>query len=88
MATLNLHFIAEDNSSMEAEVEDTMTTEQLIQNLIASGFVPAGPPNTFYALNVKGGNTIPAGQTLLQSGVQDAATITVVRTQMGGVCDR
>ena len=84
MATLNLNFLAEDNSSMEAEVEDTMTTEQLIQNLIASGFIPAAQPNTFYALNVKGGNTIPAGQTLTQANVTTGSTISVVRTQMGG----
>ena len=85
MATLNLNFIADDNSSMEAEVEDTMTTEQLIQNLIASGFLPAAQPNTFYALSVKGGNTIPAGQTLLQAGVQSGSMINVARTQMGGM---
>lgn len=84
MATLNLNFIAEDNSTMEAEVEDTMTTEQLIQNLIASGLIPTASPNTFYSLNVKGGNTIPAGQTLLQAGVQSGSMINVFRTQMGG----
>ncbi len=84
MATINLTFLAEDNSSMDAEVEDTMTTEQLVQNLVAAGFIPAAQPNTFYALNVKGGTTIPAGQSLQQAGVATGSTITVVRTQMGG----
>jgi hypothetical protein len=83
-STLNLNFIAEDNSAMEAEVDNTMTREQLLQNLIASGFIPPPQPNTFYALNVKGGNTIPANQTLLQAGVQAGSTIIVIRTQMGG----
>jgi hypothetical protein len=84
VATLKLIFIAEDSRTMQAEVEEIITTEQLIQNLIKSGFISAPRPNTLIDLYEKGGTTLAYNETLLQAGVQTGSTIMVVHSQTAG----
>ena len=86
MATLDLTFInAGDNAELDAELEDTLRSEQVIQALINEQFIPALTDQTrSYMLTIKGRNTIAEGQSLADAGVQQKDRIRVSVTQRGG----
>jgi hypothetical protein len=86
MATLDLTFInAGDNAELDAELEDTLKSEQVIQALINENFIPAVNDQTrSYMLTIKGRNTIAEGQTLADAGVEQKDRIRVSVTQRGG----
>ena len=86
MATLDLTFInAGDNAELDAELEDNLRAEQIIQSLVNEKFIPALNDQTrSYMLTIKGRNTIAEGQTLAAAGVQTNDRIRVSVTQRGG----
>ncbi|GHO93831.1 hypothetical protein KSF_038790 [Reticulibacter mediterranei] len=86
MASLDLTFInAGDNAELDAELEDTLTSDQVIQALINEQFLtPLTDPTRSYMLTIKGRNTIAEGQTLGDARVQQKDRIRVSITQRGG----
>jgi hypothetical protein len=86
MASLDLTFInAGDNAELDAELEDTLKSEQVIQALVNEQFISAlTDPTRSYMLTIKGRNTIAEGQTLVDAGVQQKDRIRVSVTQRGG----
>jgi len=86
MASLDLTFInAGDNAELDAELEDTLMSEQVIQALVNEQFIPVlTDPTRSYMLTIKGRNTIAEGQTLADAGVQQKDRIRVSVTQRGG----
>ena len=86
MAKLDLSFIhVDDNTVVEAELEDHMTAGQVIQALISNDFLqrPNDPRQT-YSLSIKGGSIIADGQSLAQAGVRNGDQIRVIMAQRGG----
>lgn len=86
MANVELTFISVgDDAELDAELDDQMTTEQVVQALIQENFLtPLADTNRYYMLMIKGRTTIPDGQTLAQAGVQSGDQIRVSPTQRGG----
>jgi hypothetical protein len=63
-----------DGRIVDVNVDETITAEETIAQLISNSFIPANPQG--YLLAIKGGNEFSPGQTLRDGG---AATGTVLR---------
>ncbi len=86
MTQIDLTFInAGDNSELDAEVSDDLTSEQVIRALIDEKFISSiDDPTRSYMLSIKGRSTIAEGQTLASAGVVSGSVIRVSVTQRGG----
>lgn len=86
MANTDLTFVhAASGAELDAELDDQMTAEQVIQALIDNEFVPAlTNPQQYYTLQIKGKSNVAEGQTLAAAGVAAHDTIAVHATQRGG----
>jgi hypothetical protein len=87
MATLELTFInTNDGQELDADIEDTYTCNQIIQQLITERFIPQviDSNRTFYSLTIKGRNTINENQTLRDAGAHSGDKIVVAEIQRGG----
>jgi len=86
MANITLIFRHATGSEIEAEVDDTWTSSQVIQALVEERFVPpvADANRNLYQLTLKGNTVIAEGQTLAQSNVQNNDVVTVSLVERGG----
>ncbi|GHO92121.1 hypothetical protein KSF_021690 [Reticulibacter mediterranei] len=86
MTEIKVIFVnADDNSELDVEIDNTMTTEQVIKALIEENFIsPSTDPTRSYMLTIYGRNTIAESQTFAQAGVVTGDRIRVSITQRGG----
>lgn len=78
MAEVNVQFMhPTDGRKLEVTLDNTMTTQEVIDELITSNFVPINKPHG-YDLSIKGGAQLQALETLESSGVKDADVIRVI----------
>lgn len=84
MADIQITFVAEDGAQADVQVDETMTADQVAQNLVTEQFIPPPPPNNYWGLSVKAGNAILRTQSLQQAGVRPGAVINIQKTQLGG----
>ncbi len=86
MSNIDLTFVhAATGSELDAELDNQMTAEQVIQALIDNDFVPPlTNPTQYYTLQIKGKATVAEGQTLAAAGAVARDTIAVHATQRGG----
>jgi len=83
---IDLTFISVgDSSELDAEVSNSLTSEQVIKALISENFIsPLNDPARSYVLSIKGRNIIAEGQTLYEAGVRSNDRILVNILQRGG----
>ncbi len=86
MAMIDVTFInVDDNTEMDARVEDGWNAEQVVEALVDNNFLPRiTDASRYYSLAIKGRSTIASGQTLVAAGVQQNDRIRVSLTQRGG----
>ncbi len=77
MADLNVNFMhPTDGRVISVTIEDTMTGQEVVGELIANDFVPASGDG--YNLALKGGAQLDNARTLSQNAVKDNDTIRVI----------
>ena len=83
MADIELKFIhPTDGRVVRARVDDTMTSAEVVQELVGGGFLAPHTPG--YELVVKGGDQLPANQTLAAAGVKDDTVIRILPISEAG----
>jgi hypothetical protein len=89
MAEIDVTFInAGDDAQLDADLDDSLTNEQVIQALTNEGFLsPLTDSNQYYMLTIKGRSTIAEGQTLIAAGARSGDQIRVNVAQRGGYCE-
>lgn len=77
MADVSVNFVHPTNGKViSVTLDDTMTGQEVVGELIANEFVPASGEG--YNLAIKGGAQLDNGKTLSQNGVSDNDTIRVI----------
>jgi len=77
MGDLQVEFIhPTDGRTVSVTVDDTMTGNEAIEELIANDFINASQQG--YNLAVKGGNQIHADQSFLSAGVKNNDKIRII----------
>ena len=77
MADLNVNFMhPTDGRTISVTVENTMTGQEAIAELIANEFIPTTPDG--YNLAIKGGAQLENNKTLAQGGVKDNDTLRII----------
>jgi hypothetical protein len=64
-----------DGRTMTVELDDTITAQEAVAQLIAAEFIR--PDSQGYTLAIKGGNIIPPHQSFRDAGVQNSTAIRV-----------
>ncbi|PTX61106.1 hypothetical protein C8N46_105262 [Kordia periserrulae] len=77
MADVTVSFIhPTDGRVISVTLDDSMTGQDVIGELIANDFVP--PSNEGYNLAIKGGKQLDNQRTLSENGVEDNHTLRVI----------
>ena len=77
MADVSVNFQHPTNGKViSVTLDDTMTGQEAIGELIANDFVP--PSSEGYNIAIKGGSQLDNTKTLLENGVKDNDTIRVI----------
>ncbi|WP_299273588.1 ubiquitin-like domain-containing protein [uncultured Psychroserpens sp.] len=84
MADVTINFMhPTDGRVISVTLDNTMTGQEVIAELIANDFVPAS--NEGYNIAIKGGEQLENEKTLLQNGVEDNQTIRVIPATDAGL---
>jgi hypothetical protein len=84
MADVSVNFMhPTDGRVISVTLDNTMTGQEIIGELIANDFVPSSSEG--YNLAIKGGNQLDNGKTLLENEVKDNDTIRVIPATDAGV---
>ncbi len=77
MANISVTFMHPiDRRSMVVTVEDSMTADEAIGNLIANNAIPTHAGG--YRLQIKGGRELQGNETLASAGVKDGAELNIL----------
>jgi len=71
-----------DRRSIVVTLEDSMTADEAIGNLIASNAIPKHEGG--YRLQIKGGRELQGNETLSSAGVKDGAVLNIVSSTDAG----
>lgn len=84
MADLEVFFVhPTTDARRRARVDDSMTGQEVMDDLIRGGFVPSSRAG--YHLAIKGGAQLDAGATLRSSGVHSGNTLRVLPISEAGL---
>lgn len=85
MADVKVHFYhPTDGRTLTVDLDDTITSQEAIAELIASDFIPANPQG--YNLAVKGGVQLQRNQTFLDANITSEANLRIIpATDAGGL---
>lgn len=88
MADVSVNFMhPTDGRVISVTVDNTMTGQEAIGELIANEFIPTNSDG--YSLAIKGGRELQNNQTLAEGGVKDNDTIRVLpATDAGGIISK
>ncbi len=88
MADINVNFMhPTDGRIITVTVDDSMTAEEAIGQLLANKFIVPNP-NGGYQLSIKGGAIINNNQTFIQAGVKDDTSLRVISATDAGAARR
>lgn len=77
MAEVNVNFLhPTDGRMLTVGVDETITAQEAIAELIASQFIP--PSELGYQLAIKGGAELQAEQSFRDAGIQDNTTVKII----------
>lgn len=77
MADVNVNFVhPTDGRMISATLDDTMTVQEVLSELVAHDFVKRSDQG--YNLAIKGGSRLLNHQTLAESGIQHGTTFRVI----------
>lgn len=65
-----------DGRLVDVNVDETMTAQETLDDLIANKFLTANPHGYFLA--IKGGNQLAASQSLSDGGVTDGTVLNII----------
>lgn len=86
MADLEVFFVhPTTDARRRARVDDSMTAQEVVDDLIRGGFVQSS--RSGYQLAIKGGDQLDAGSTLRSSGVRNGNTLRIVPITEAGQGD-
>lgn len=77
MAEVNVNFVhPTDGRMLNVELDDTITAQEAIAELIAADFIKPNPQG--YGLAIKGGSEISANESFSEADVEDNTTMRVI----------
>jgi len=77
MADVKIHFHhPTDGRTLTVDLDDTITSQDAIAELIANDFIPANPQG--YNLAIKGGAQLQRSQSFRDAGVADNTNIRII----------
>jgi len=84
MADVNVNFVhPTDGKVISVTMDNTMTGQEVVGELIANDFVPASSEG--YKLGIKGGSELDNNKSLADNGVKENDTIKVIPATDAGV---
>lgn len=85
MADVNVNFVhPTDGRMISATLDDTMTVQEVLSELVAHDFVKRSDQG--YNLAIKGGSRLLNHQTLGEAGIQHGTTFRVIPATDAGAC--
>lgn len=86
-ATVKVNFMhPTDGRMVTVTVDNTMTAQEAINELISNNFISPNPQG--YNLAIKGGNQLQQNQTFAAAGVKDGDTMRVIPATDAGLFAR
>ena len=84
MADVKVNFMhPTDGRFLTVTVDNTMTAQEAIAELIANSFIPQNPQG--YGLGIKGGALLQPNQSFADAGVRDDTVLRVIPSTDAGI---